>query len=139
MAEFYSDLSPPEKSVGLGIQTPMSVPLSRSTSHNHSSSSKRRASAKPQSSNVRATRSRSSRGSSDRYLRVPSPRWHRSSRLRRSTQVKPLDRSLSLDDTKVKPSFKIVERADGRSPLSMHTNECPPSVTPMLERMMLDD
>ena len=124
---FYSDLSSSESVVELGTEMPVSVPLSRSASHYRSSSS--------QSSSLLPTRSRSS----DRYLKVPSPRQHRPRRLRRSTQVQPLDRGLALDPTKVKPSFKVVERGDGRSPLWMHTDECPPSVTPIFERMVLDD
>lgn len=32
-----------------------------------------------------------------------------------------------------------MERGDGRSPLWMHTDERPPSVVPMFERMVLDD
>jgi hypothetical protein len=135
ISEFFPDRSPSESVAGLGHQVPVSVPLSRSTSHYHSSVSKRRTSSKPQSSSLEATRSRSS----DRYLQVPSPRRHRPGRLRRSAQVKPLDRGLSLDLTIVKPSFQGVERGGGRSPLWMHTDECPPNVTPMFERMMLDD
>lgn len=125
ISEFFSDLSASESTVGLDIQTPMSVPLSHSTSHRHSSSSKRKTSSKLRSSNLRSTRSRSSRGSSDQYLQVPSPRQHRSSRLRRSSRVKPLDRGLSLDLTKLKPSL---EGGGDRSPLWMHADECP---TPM--------
>jgi len=126
LSEFFSDSCSSESTVGQDITIPMSVPLSRSTSHYHSSSSKRRTSSKRQSSHLKATRSRSSRDSSDQYLQVPSPRQHRPRR-RRSPHVKPLDRSLSLDLTKVKPSFRVVERDDL------------PSATPMLARMVLDD
>lgn len=131
---FYSDSGSSENTAGLGPQVPRSVPLSRSTFHRHSSSAKRRA-----SSNLKSTRSRSSRDSSDQYLQVPSFLQHRPSRLRRSAQVKPLDRSVSLDLTRAGPSFEVVECGDGHSPFLMHTDERPPSVTPMFERMALDD
>ena len=122
ISEFFSDSSASESTEGPDIQIPMSFPLSHSTSHYHSSSSKRKTSSKLPSSNLRATRSRSSRGSSDQYLQVPSPRQHRPRRLRRSPRVKPLDCGLSLDPIKVKPSLSGVTVAchSGRMPAGAH-------------------